>query len=218
LPDLGFKIESAQAVAHAAAPLLNFSLHISDAQSDSKQLIHAIALRCQVRIEPGRRKYTPGEQESLLDLFGAPPRWGQTLRTMLWAHAGIVVPPFTGSTLVELPVPCTTDFNLAAAKFFYALEDDQAPLCFLFSGTIFYAGEDQSMQIAQIPWEKESSFRLPVKIWKQMMEMYYPNMAWLCLRKDAFEKLYQYKSRRSLPTWEGAIESLLANVDEKVPG
>jgi hypothetical protein len=49
-----------------------------------------------------------------------------------------------------------------------------------------------------------------------MMEMYYPNSAWLCLRKDAFERLHEFKRRHSIPTWEAAIEKLLAAEDEPV--
>jgi hypothetical protein len=187
--NLGFKIEGCEATPHAAAPLLSFKLRITDGEASTP--IHSLVLRCQVRIEPTRRRYEPAEQEQLIDLFGEPPRWGQTLRSMLWAHTTAVVPPFIGSTLVDLPVPCTYDFNVAAAKYFHALENGEVPLCFLFSGTIFYAGEtDGGLQVAQIPWEKEANFRLPVATWKTMMEHYYPNSAWLCLRRDIFDRLY----------------------------
>jgi hypothetical protein len=216
MPDLNFTVEKAEAVPYSASPLLNFSLRISNDELGAQaETIHTVALRCQIRLEPTKRRYEPREQEQLLDLFGQPSRWGQTLRAMLWTHTSLVVPTFTGSTLVELPVPCTFDFNVAAAKYFYALQDGDVPLCLLFSGTVFFA-TDEGLQVMQIPWEKEAGFRLPVRVWKQMMEMYYPNSAWLCLRKDAFDQLYQYKSRRGLPTWEQAIEELLAQVDEQV--
>jgi hypothetical protein len=213
MPDLNFSVEKASAVPYAAAPMLSFTLRISDAAAGA---IHAIALRCQIRIEPVRRHYEPGEQERLRDLFGEPSRWGQTLRAMLWTHAGVVVPPFNGDTTIDLPVPCTYDFNLAAAKYFYALENGEVPLNLLFSGTIFHEGEDGRLQVAQISWEKETTFRLPVKTWKEMMDIYYPNTAWLCLGKDAFDALYRFKSSRALPTWEAAIEQLIGNSREKV--
>lgn len=206
MPDLNFSVEKASAVAYAAAPMLNFSLQISDADRGA---IQAVALQCQIRLEPGRRRYEPGEQKLLRDLFGEPARWGQTLRAMLWTHASIMVPPFRGSTTVDLPVPCTYDFNLAATKYFHALEQGEAPLNLLFSGTVFHEAADGQLQVAQISWEKEATFRLPVETWKEMMEIYYPNSAWLCLRKDAFDALYQYKSSFALPTWEVAIERLL---------
>jgi hypothetical protein len=213
VPDLSFKVEKAEPVAYAASPLLNFALQISDAAVEK---IHTVALRCQIRIEPGRRRYEPREQERLTDLFGEVSRWGQTLRPMLWTHTSVVVPPFQGSTTVNLPVPCTFDFNIAATKYFHALEDGEVPLVLLFSGTVFYAAEDESLQVAQISWEKEATFRLPVQVWRQMMEMYYPNSAWLCLRKDAFEQLDEFKRRNGIPTWEAVIEKLLAAQDEQV--
>ena len=114
-------------------------------------------LRCQVRIEPARRRYTPAEKERLLDLFGTPERWGQTLRPMLWTHVSAVVPPFEGEAVVDLPVPCSFDFSLAATKYFAALDGGEIPLCFLFSGTIFYEAADGGLQVAQIPWEKEAT-------------------------------------------------------------
>jgi hypothetical protein len=81
----------------------------------------------------------------------------------------------------------------------------------LFSGTIFCQTETGHLQVAQIPWEKEAAFRLPAKTWRTMMDLYYPNSAWLCLNRDAFEALADYKSRNSLPTWEQALENLLGS-------
>jgi hypothetical protein len=40
-----------------------------------------------------------------------------------------------------------------------------------------------------------------------------PFSAWLCLRQDVFDQLYQFKVRHGLPTWEQAIERLLALAD-----
>jgi len=212
VPDLNFQVESAEALPFAAAPLLIFKLRVTNA--DAGEPIQTVALRCQIQIEPTRRRYDSQEQERLLDLFGEPERWGQTLRTMLWTHASIVVTPFTGSTVVDLPVPCTFDFNVGAAKYFAGLEDGEVPLCLLFSGTIFYETDDGTLQVAQISWEKETKYRLPVRVWREMMDHYYPNSAWLCLRRDVFDRLYQHKMRRGIPTWEQTIESLLPAFEE----
>ena len=133
---------------------------------------------------------------------------------MLWTHAAVVVPPFSGSTLVDLPVPCTYDLTLGATKYFHALESGEVPLCLLFSGTIFYGTEDGGMQVGQISWEKEANFRLPVDVWKKMIDIYYPNIAWLCLRRDIFDRLAQFKSQRGIATWEQAMERLLCEADE----
>jgi hypothetical protein len=207
MPELSFAISGVQPALFAASPTLNFSLAISDSQSLP---IHAVALRCQIRIEPARRSYAPDEKRRLSDLFGEPSRWGQTMRTMLWTHASVVAPPFTSKTSVDLAVPCTYDFNLAATKYFYGLDDGELPLCFLFSGTIFYADEQGDLRVSQIPWDREANFRLPVATWREMMDVYYPNTAFLALGKDAFDALYDFKTRHSIPTWEAAIERLLA--------
>jgi hypothetical protein len=47
------------------------------------------------------------------------------------------------------------------------------------------------------------------------MDHYYPNSAWLCLRKDVFDRLYEYKRQRGLPTWEQALESLLPSEGQR---
>ena len=127
MPDLSFQVEGAEVVANAATPLLAFKLRLTDANPE--QTIHTVALRCQIQLEVTRRKYTPEDQERLLDLFGEPSRWGQTLRSLLWTHANLVVPSFKGSTLVDLPVPCTFDFNVAATKYFDGLTDGDVPVC-----------------------------------------------------------------------------------------
>jgi len=130
------------------------------------------------------------------------------LHPLVWTNASLAVPSFQGSTLVELPVECTFDFNVAITKYIYGLKDGDLPLSMLFSGTIFYAGPT-SLQVAQIPWDREANYRLPIRIWNDMMDSYYPNSAWICLRRDVFERLYEYKSRHGLTSWEQALERML---------
>jgi hypothetical protein len=218
MPDLNYQIVGAESQNYAASPTLLFKLRVSESDSPGSEptLIHSVVLRCQVRIEPTRRSYSIAEKERLRDLFGTSERWGQTVRSMLWTHVSVVVPPFEGSTDVGLPVPCLYDFNLAATKYFAALEGGDLPLCFLFSGTIFYEAGDNALQIAQISWEKEADFRLPAATWREMMDHYYPNSAWLCLRKDVFDRFDQYRSEHGLTTWEIAMERLLASAEESV--
>ena len=178
--------------------------------------IRSVSLNTQVRIAATQRHYEGAEQDRLLELFGTPDRWGTTLRSLLWTHTVVQVPAFSGSTVVDMPVTCTYDLEVVAAKYFHALEGGEAPLEFLFSGTVFYAGEDRRMQITRISWEKEAEFRMPVRLWKEMMERYFPNSAWLRLRRDAFDGLYDYKTRMGLPTWEAAVESLLRASEQEV--
>jgi hypothetical protein len=212
MPDLNFKIEGAEAVAYAAAPLVAFRLRVTNAAAE--ETVHTVVLRAQIQIDVTRRRYTAEEQERLVDLFVEPGRWSQTLRTMLWTHASVVVPEFKNETVADLPVPCTFDFNVAATKYFSGLRDGDLPLIFLFSGTVFYQDRGGSLQVSPISWEKEAKFRLPVSAWHDLMESYYPNSAWLSLRKDVFERLYQYKVRNGILTWEQALERVLAAVEE----
>lgn len=215
MPDVTFQVGSAAPVRFAAAPTLGFAVRISAAEPDEP--IDAVALRCQLRIEATRRPYTPAEQPKLRDLFGEVARWSQTLRSLLWTHVSTVVPAFRGSTTVDLQVPCSFDFNLAVTKYFDALEEGEVPLTFLFSGTVFHAGADGRLQAVPIPWDREASFRLPVPVWHDLMAHYYPGTAWLCLERDTFDRLNAYKTRRGHPTWERALDTLLAAAQEDAP-
>ena len=213
MPDLEFKLEGAEVADFAAIPSLVFKLRIENLEDEP---VRSVALNTQIRIAATGRHYEAAEQERLLELFGEPSRWKDTLRSLLWTHTVLQVPRFSGSTVVDMPVACTYDLEVVAAKYFYALEDGEVPLEFLFSGTIFYAGEGGRLQTTRISWEKEAEFRLPVRLWKEMMDQYFPNSAWVRLRKDAFDQLYDYKVRKGLPTWEATVEALLRASEQGV--
>jgi hypothetical protein len=219
MPELDYEVEGAEPERVAAAPLLRFRLRVTERVPAGlpPTPIHAVALNCQIRIEPARRRYVSGAQERLEDLFGTPNRWGQTLRPLLWTHAGVVVRPFEGSTLVEMPTPCSYDFSLAATRYFDALEGGEIPLCFLFSGTIFYETPERGLQVGQVSWDRESYFRLPATTWRALMDLYYPSGAWLCLRKDLFDRLTRYKIRHGHASWEHALEALLLPKELSAP-
>jgi len=214
VPDLQFDIEGAEAVSLAATPTIGFRLKIANAVPG--EVIHSIGLRCQIQIEVTRRRYAPDEQRKLGDLFGEPERWGQTLHNLLWTHVNINVPSFEGETVAEIPVACTFDFNVVATKYFNGLGEGDIPLCFMFSGMMFYSQNAESVQVAPISWDKEAHFRLPAKVWHDMMDSYYHGAGWLCLRRDVFERLYDYKVRHGIPTWEEALEAMLAAAQETV--
>ena len=218
MPELKFQIEGAEAVAYSAVPLIALKLRITN--HPAGQPIHTLALRYQVQIDPARRRYAPEEQEQLLDLFGDPDRWGKTVRPLLWMNTSMSIPGFSGNTLVDLQLPCTFDFNVATTKYFHALGSGDIPLSVLFSGTVFYGDDSGLLQATQVPWDCEATYRLPVLVWKQMMNAHYPNSAWLALRRDAFERLYRYKVRHGIPTFERVLEKLVPEevaVDEMKP-
>lgn len=212
MPDLNFTIEDAEAVKYAAAPTIQFRIFIEN--NNENERIQSIGLRCQVNIEPTKRRYSEEEQKRLYELFGEPKRWSQTLRPMLWTNAFVNVPSFSRDTETNLPISCTFDFNVGGTKYFAGLESGEIPLLFLFSGTIFYdAG--RGLQIAQISWEKEAKYNLPVSVWQEMMDYYYSNSVWLSLRRDIFDRLYQFKIQNGQTSWEQALETLLENTGEE---
>jgi hypothetical protein len=213
VPDLDFRVEGAEVLEYAAVPSLLFKLRVENLEEEP---IRSVSLNTQVRIAATQRHYDTAEQERLLELFGEPHRWGNTLRSLLWTHTTQQISPFSGSTVVDMPVPCTYDLEVVGTKYFHALEDGEVPLEFLFSGTVFYAGEGGRLQIARISWEKEAEYRMPVRLWKEMMERYFPNSAWIRLHKDAFDQLYDYKVRMGLPNWEAAVEALLRASEQGV--
>ncbi|MGH7723701.1 MAG: DUF6084 family protein [Candidatus Dormibacteria bacterium] len=208
MPDLDFAVDAVTAADSALTPVLEFALHIEAVDGHH---IDTIALSCQIMIEAVRRPYAAREQEALLDLFGTPERWGTSLKTMLWTHTGMVVPGFAGRTTAKLTVPASFDLSLASTKYFFALEDGEVPLTFQFSGTVFYRDADAALMTERIPWSKEARFRLPVTVWRDLIDRHYPDGAWLCLRRDVFDRLYRYKAKRAVPTWETVIDELLEN-------
>jgi hypothetical protein len=208
-PDLQFAVVSVEAARFAVSPHIALKLRVT---STFQQRIHSIILRCQVQIEPARRRYASSEQMLLTDLFGQPEMWGQTLRGLLWNNISVVIPSFSESVVVDVHVPCTFDFNVAATKYFAGLEGGDVPVSLFFSGSVFYE-TDIGLQVSQIPWDKEASCRLPIRVWKDMMNSYYPDMTWLCLERGIFDRLYAYKVRHGLPTFEQALTHVLEAAD-----
>jgi hypothetical protein len=147
----------------------------------------------------------------LIELFGTPERWGQTLRNRLWGFSNGVVRAFEGGTETTLSMPCTFDLNVAATKYFHALDGGEVSLLFLFSGSIFYEASDGRLQVQQISWNKECTYRMPVEVWKKMMDHHFPNVAWLTLDREVFERLYAYKRSVGASSWDETISGLLSN-------
>ncbi len=195
---------------YAVTPNLLVRLRIDET---SGQAIHAIALRCQLRIEPQRRSYTGQERADLVELFGLPGQWASTLRPFLWTHTSLTVRGFTDSIEVDLPVPCTYDFEVAATKYLSALADADVPLVFLFSGTVF-ARTATGFAVEQVPWNLEASYRMPVRVWRELMDLYFPNAGWLRVDRDTLNELLRFKAARALPSWDAVFAALLASALE----
>jgi Family of unknown function (DUF6084) len=211
-PDLSFAVVDVTPEPYAATPVLTARVNVSAA---GHQPVHAIALRCQVRIDPLRRGYSDEEAAGMADLFGPRERWATTQRTFLWQHCAAMVPGFTGATEVALGLECTYDFEVAAAKYLHALRDGVMPLQFLFSGTVFMAGE-RGFTVQQVPWDCEDRYDMPVSVWRDLIAQHYPNSGWVRLSHDTAAALAAYKSERGLLGLDDAVTALLAAAREEV--
>jgi hypothetical protein len=161
-----------------------------------------------VRIDPQRRPYEAAEADGLGDLFGGRPRWSSTLKPFLWMHATAMVRGFRGGIDVDLPLPCTYDFEVAATKYLHALRHGDIPLSLLFSGTVFTRGATD-FQVEQIPWHADVDHRMPVQRWRQAMDAFFPDSAWIRVPTATLDALARFRSERGLPTWEQAFDTLL---------
>jgi hypothetical protein len=209
IPDLAFAVTDGARLEHAAAPTLRFVLRVDSGGA----AVRSVLLDTQVRIAATRRAYAPESDDRLFELFGARADWGTTLRSLLWTRTTLVVPPFTGTTDVDLLVPCTYDLDVTATRYFDALADGDVPLEFLFSGTVFYSGDDGRLQTARLSWELEAEYRLPVAVWRETMDHHFRGTAWLRMDRESHDRLVAYKSRRALPTWAAALDELLPPED-----
>jgi hypothetical protein len=204
-PVLEIGVVSARALRPSAAPALRFVLRIDAAGAT----VRAVVLGVQLQIAAGARGYGPHEHAQLAGLFGAPGRWGQTLRTLPWLQATVVVPPFSGATEVPLDVPCSYDLDVAACAYLAALGDGEIPLELLFSGTVFHLAADGRLQASRLAWDREATWRLPVAEWRAAVDEHFPGSAWLRLGREPFERLVAFRGRGAHPTWDAAVAALL---------
>lgn len=206
MPEIGFFVEGIAPLAHTMTPTLTLRLRVVNGTPEP---VHAMLVRCQVQIEPARRGYSAVEQGRLAELFSIPSRWAETLRPWQWQQVTAMVSGFTGTTVSEVPLPCSYDFSLAATQYFEALEGGEIPLRLLFSGTVFYQGE-AGVEAAPIPWELEASSRLPAKAWRDCIAAHYPDCAWLRLRREVWSRLQQRRADGGHASCEQTLEKLLA--------
>jgi Family of unknown function (DUF6084) len=206
VPEPEFEVLGTRPVRYAAAPMMMLDLQVSES---SGRQVYMIALTIQLMIEPARRAYDEPTRERLVGLFGAPERWSVTTHSLVWAQLDVVVPAFTGSTTVAVPVACNYDMELAAAKYLHSLPDGEAPMALHFNGIVYYPNEQGGLQMVLVPWSRSVDFRMPVAVWRQTVEHYYPNTGWVPLRSDTMGSLEAERVARGLPTYDACIGQLL---------
>jgi hypothetical protein len=210
---LTFDVLDARAEPYAALPTIVFRLRIAETGGGA---VHALALRCQIRIQPHLRRYDTGEELRLTELFGERSQWGDSVRPFLWTHVSTMVTGFTGATEIDLPVTCTYDFEVAGTKYLHALGDGSVPLLLLFSGTCFTRGS-AGFVAEPVAWDQEASFELPVRVWRGVMDLYFPNAGWIRVDRATLDALQRFKTDRALPTWDHAFERLLKEAGADAP-
>ncbi|MEU3314905.1 DUF6084 family protein [Streptomyces sp. NPDC006687] len=209
MTELSFTCTGVRADPYAAGPTLVFRLHVT---ASDETRVHALALRCQIRIEPARRRYEEPEADKLADLFGERSRWGTTLQPVQFAQVSLMSPSFTGETDIDLVVPCTYDMDIAATRYAEALSGGEVPLLMLFSGTAFTGAG--GFRVEPVPWDREATYRMPLEVWREMLEQHFPGCGWIRLPRDTMDALLAFRSHRALPSWEATLRALL---DEAAP-
>ena len=210
MTDLSFECVGVTPQRFTAAPTLVFHLLIKET---SGARVGAIALRSQIRIQPLKRSYTETEARRLVDIFGERDRWPTSMKPVQLATVAAMVPGFVGSVEYPLDVACSYDLEVAVGRYFNALEGGDVPLVLLFSGTVFGVGDD-GMVVEQLPWYTECEYRLPVRLWRELMDLYFPDSGWLRLDREILLALGDFKSRYALPTWDRALQALLEKAGE----
>ncbi|MCW2997222.1 MAG: hypothetical protein JWN65_771 [Solirubrobacterales bacterium] len=202
-----FTVLDVAAVRHAATPTLRFDMHVSD---PAGREVYAIALSVQIQIDPAQREYDDATRERLVELFGAPERWGATTHSFQWARIEVLVPSFTGATSFALQVPCTYDLEVAAAKYFYSLPDGMVPLSFHYSGMVLYRGDgDGGVQVTPVPWSCSTRWRMPVAAWKDAMAAVYPGGGWVRLTPETLQALLDRKAADGHHSFDALVSALL---------
>ena len=209
VPALTFAVRGVTAVQHAAVPTLDFEVAIGCGETS----VRSILLDVQIQIAARQRDYGEEADAGLEELFGTRDRWGTTLRTLPWTRTTVVVPPFTGATTIHVSIACTYDLEVAASRYFTALHDGEVPLEFLFSGSVFFAGSGGLLQTTRIGWDQDADYRMPVAVWREMMDRHFAGSAWLRVRRSEFERLAAYRGRHTLRSWEETIDALLLGTE-----
>lgn len=205
-PEPEFAVTGAAHIAFAATPTMLFSATASD---PSGHEIQSIALTVQVMVDPAKRGYDPDTRERLTELFGPPSSWAPSTSGLAWARVSAAVPGFAGSTRFAIEVPCTYDLEVAAAKYFYAVQDGEVPLSFHFNGNVFYYGSGGHLQVLPVSWSSSAQYKLPVTTWRAMIAEHYPGGGWIRIDETTLAALNHRRAARGLPSFDACINELL---------
>ncbi|WP_019819113.1 DUF6084 family protein [Saccharomonospora saliphila] len=204
-PALSWRVTGADAEPLATVPTLRLAVEIS---CSTPGPVHCVVLSVSVRIAAALRDYDAATRRALRGVFGTDEQWADSLGDLVWAQPTVVVPRFTGSTVVRVPVPCGSDVELASVSYLQALSDGDVPLRLLFSGTVFHA-VDGRLAAAALPTDSEARYRIPARRWHELRRRYFGAHRWVRLDEDTFDRLHDYRVRRACASPQEAIQTLL---------
>jgi hypothetical protein len=205
VPEPEFEVIGAAHLPFAAAPTMAFEARATEPAGHE---IRTLVLSVQVMIDPAKRGYDLDTRTRLAELFGPPSRWAASTQGIQWAQVAVLVPGFRGETVFGIQVPCTYDLEVAATKYFYALEAGEVPLSFHFSGQVFYRRQGR-VQVAPVPWSRTAQYRMPVAAWKAMIAAHYPGGGWVRLSEETLRALNERRAERGLASFDQCVRELL---------
>jgi hypothetical protein len=206
IPAPALEITGAAHVPFSAVPTMRFE---ALAREPDAIPVQSIGLSVQVMIDPARRGYDPATRERLAELFGAPERWAPSTSGLAWARVAVTVPGFSGEAPFGIEVPCTYDLEVAAAKYFYAVQDGVVPLSFHFNGNVFYRDGDGRLQMTPVSWSTTARYGMPVSAWRAMIAEHYPGGGWVRVGEDTLQQLHELRAQRGLSTVDDLLRDLL---------
>jgi Family of unknown function (DUF6084) len=208
VPAPEFAVTGAAHLPFAATPTMRFEAAVTEPEGVAVQ---SIALTAQVMIDPARRGYDPETRERLAELFGPPSSWAPSTSGLAWARVAAAVPGFTGSATFAMEVPCTYDLEVAAAKYFYAVQDGLVPLSFHFNGNVFYRGDEPTHPLMVVPvtWSSTAQYSMPIATWRAMIAEHYPGGGWIRVGDETLAALNDRRGARGLSSFDACVRELL---------
>ena len=175
------------------------SRFVAAIDSRAAHAIRSVLLDVQIQIAAPAAVYDPGRAGAAGRAVRRARALGHTLRTLLWLRTTVVVPPFTGATVVDL----RRAVHLRLRGHGVALPRTRSTTARCRSSSCS-AGPSSTpapagaLQTARIALGREAEYRLPVAVWRETMDSYFPGSAWLRLRPRRLRPAVAYRARHAL--------------------
>ena len=165
MTEFEFSVLDIFAEPYAVAPQLTARLRIEESHRRSRSTRSPCAARCGSSRSAGATTGRGGRPARPVRrpraLAATPSSRSCGCSATPWCRAS------PGATEVDLPLPCTYDFEVTGSKYLHALRRRHgARSRLLFSGTVFTRGS-RGFGVEQVPWDCEASYDLPVAVWRR---------------------------------------------------